>query len=176
MKYLLLLASMLVVTTLHADTINHIDALATVGQQSFHGGFDWDIQTQSAISWFMDSTAGVFSSFGTVSDNFASWYGPGAFQIDMRQFVPFNLHNFDTLATLDASSGNGALEFYGQLQGLAGGAFGAWNGLTGTLTITDPPDTPVSTPEPSTWAMMLGGLGLLAMLYKLKGDTNGRTI
>ncbi len=169
MKYLLAVALVFCSTSAKADTINHIDAIASVGQQSFHGGFDWDVTSQApvAASWFMDSTAGPLNSFITFRNDFASWYNDSAaFQIDMRQFFPFNLHNFDTLATLDASSGNGALEFYGQLQGLAGGAFGAWNGLTGTLTISDPPDTPVNTPEPATWAMLIGGLSALVIWRK----------
>lgn len=158
-----------------ADTINHIDASATVvGVESFEAQFNWDVTTQSVIGATSITASGPMKTtlpfFETIGDNFADWYGAGgAFQIDIRQFASLGAGlTFNDIGQYDA--GTGHLEYYGAIPGVPGAAFGNWYGLTGTLTITDPPSTDViATPESSTLGMLLCGLGFITIAIFIRG-------
>jgi hypothetical protein len=110
-------------------------------------------------------------TLASISPTRATWLG----DLGYLQFYP---HDHGIFAAFDMVGEwtTGALFELWKYNGAFYFPNGSATASSGSLIVTDPPDVPVSTPEPSEIGLVLAGLGLLAILYKLKGDTNGLTI
>jgi hypothetical protein len=162
MKYALAVALLFCSAGLaKADTINHVELSGAWGNQAtFQTSFNWDVTTESLVADTMvtqDTGIGALT-LASISPTRATWLG----DLGYLQFYPHDHGIFAAFDTVGEWTTGALFELWKY-----NGAFyfpnGSATASTGSLTVTDPPDTPVNTPEPAEIAMIcVGLLGLAA--------------
>jgi hypothetical protein len=155
-----------------ADEINHVELSGAWGTAAtFQTSFNWDVTTESLVADTMttqDTGIGALT-LASISPTRASWEG----ELGYLQFYPHDHGIFAAFDTVGEWTTGALFELWKY-----NGAFyfpnGSATASTGSLIVIDPPDSgPVSTPEPATWAMLIGGLSALVILGGRRCRKNG---